>query len=124
MNKYIKNNQGTALLMTLMILSSVLVVTLGAANLIMAGIIASRLEQSSVISYFATETGIERSLWEVRKNNYVLPDVSADNIFGLSDLDNGSTYQVDYASSSPTITFTSTGSYNESKRSIQITIAQ
>ncbi|MFH1233128.1 MAG: hypothetical protein V1649_00550 [Patescibacteria group bacterium] len=119
MNKNIKNNQGTALLMTLMILSSVLVVTLGAANLIMAGIIASRLEQSSVIAYYASESGVERSLWEVRKDDHPLPNENTLNLF-FGNLGNGSSYQVNYTTSTSAVTFTSIGNYHDSKRSVEV----
>lgn len=113
MNKYLKNNNGSALLMTLIMLSSVLIVTLASADLITSGIVASRLEQSSIIAYYAAEAGIERSLWEVRKNSNPQPSFS-DN------LSIDSSYGVDYATSTATTTHISIGSYKESKRSVEV----
>ncbi|MDD5291288.1 MAG: hypothetical protein PHZ04_04230 [Patescibacteria group bacterium] len=118
MNK-IKNNDGTALLLTLLILSGILVVALGAASLIVPGIKMSRTQEQSIKAFFAAEAGAERALWEVRKNNYAVPDVDTDNIFSSS-LGNSSTYQVDSALSPPQVTFTSTGSYQQTRRSVAV----
>ncbi|MBU0722427.1 hypothetical protein KKA93_03165 [Patescibacteria group bacterium] len=119
MNKYKKNQTGIILLLTLFILSGILVVTLVAADLVFAGIKMNRLTGYSNLAFFASEAGIERSLWEVRKNNYVLPNIDTINIFSLNDLGNGSAYQVDYASSTPNVIFKSIGSYLGFKRSIE-----
>lgn len=120
MKKDIKKNKGSALIMTLMILASVLIVTLGAANLVTSGIVATRLEQSSTIAYYAAETGIEKVLWDVRKELILLPDEAEKAVFASSTLENGSSYIVDFASSTLEISFTSVGTYKESSRSIQV----
>ena len=119
-NKYkTKNNNGTALLLTLMILASILVVALGTASLIIPGIKMSRTQEQSIKAFFAAEAGAERALWEVRKNGYAVPDVDTDNIFSGS-LGNNSAYQVDCALSLPQVTFTSTGSYQQTRRSVAV----
>ncbi len=105
-------------MITLMILSCVLVVTLGAVSLIMAGIVATRLEQSSIIAYYAAETGIERALWEYKEGSFSMPEASG--LIASSALGNNSNYIVNYASSTNNIAFISLGAYNESKRSIQV----
>lgn len=119
MKRIIKNRQGVILLLTMFILTGILTVTLAVADLVMAGIKMNRLTGYSGIAFFASEAGLERALWEVRKNNYVLPELDEDNVFNLSDLGNGSAYQVDYAISSPNVFFTSIGSYRGTKRSVQ-----
>jgi hypothetical protein len=121
MNKSIKNNRGIVLLLTLMILSSILVVTLGAADLVMAGIKMNRLTGYSNLAFFASEAGLERALWEARKNSYSLPNIDTISVFSLNNLGNGSAYQVNYASSSPFITFKSIGSFSGAKRSVEST---
>lgn len=121
MNKNIKNNRGVILLLTLFILSGILVITLGAADLVLAGLKMNRLTGYSSLAFFAAEAGMERALWEARKNNYVLPNADTADVFSLSDLGNGSAYQVNYASSTPNITFKSIGSYGGTKRSVEST---
>jgi len=116
----LKNKFGTALFMALLILSGVLAVSLGVASLLISGAKMSRGQAHSTKAYFATEAGIERSLWEVRKGSYSLPDIDEDNIF-YGTLGNNSAYQVDYASSTPYIHFISTGSFQDTNRSIQVT---
>lgn len=123
----IKNNQGVALLLTLLMLSGILVVTLGAADLVLAGIKMNRQTGYSSLAFFASEAGLERALWEARKHNYLFPNPPADNIFGSVELGNNSFYQVNYATSSPplvpvpTVTFKSIGSFRGVKRSVEST---
>lgn len=121
MNNYInekfEKNRGMALLMTLLILTSILVVALGASSLIVPGIKMSRTQAQSTKAFFASEAGVEKALWEVRKNNYSVPGANRDNIFSGT-LGNDSFYQVDYSISGPDITFTSTGRYQQIRRSV------
>lgn len=114
----IKNQRGVILLLTLFILSGIIIVTLAAADLVLAGLKMNRLTGYSSLAFFAAEAGLERSLWEARKNNYVLPNDDTTDVFSLVDLGNGSAYQVDYASSTPNVTFKSIGSYRGAKRSV------
>jgi len=121
MNKYKKNQTGVILLLTLFILSGILIITLGAADLVLAGIRMNRLTGYSNLAFFASEAGMERALWEARQNSYILPDIDTANVFSSDDLGNGSAYQVNYATSSPNITFKSIGSYRGAKRSVEST---
>ncbi|MFA5360309.1 MAG: hypothetical protein WC349_05170 [Patescibacteria group bacterium] len=117
--KQLKNQIGVILLLTMFILSGILIITLGAADLVMAGIRMNRLTGYSSLGFFASEAGLEQALWEVRKNNYVLPDVDQDNIFQNIDIGNNSSFIVNYATSSPNVTFTSVGFYGGAKRSVE-----
>ncbi len=117
------NKRGSIILITLLILTSILTISFGAASLIVPGIIMNRLQINSTIAYMAAEAGAERSLWEVRKNNFVLPDFDQADIFTRADLGNGAAYNVDYASSSPLVTFTSIGSYRDSRRSVEVSFS-
>lgn len=126
MNKHKKNQTGVILLLTLFILSGILVITLGAADLVLAGLKMNRLTGYSNLAFFAAEAGLERVLWEARKNNYVLPNADQNDILcpsasALCILANGSSYQVNYATSSPNVTFRSIGSYRGVKRSVEST---
>jgi type II secretory pathway component PulK len=119
MKKNIINNNGTALLMTVLILSSILVVVLGAANLIVPGIKMSRTQSQSTKAFFASESGVEKALWEVRKNSYSVPLVDIDNIFSDT-LGNNSIYRVDYSIVGSHVTFTSAGNYQQTRRSVAV----
>jgi len=116
----IKKPTGQILLLTMFILTGILVITLGAADLVLAGIKMNRLTGYSNLAFFASEAGMERALWEARKNNYVLPANNTNNLFAGSLL-NGSSYGVNYATSTPIIIFQSVGNYNGVKRSVEST---
>ena len=113
------------MLLTLFILSGILVVTLAAADLVLAGIKMNRLTGYSNLAFFASEAGMERALWEARtwetrEAPNPLPAGDQENLFtGI--LLNGSSYTVKYASSTPDVTFSSIGSYGGAKRSVEST---
>jgi Tfp pilus assembly protein PilX len=121
----IKNNRGVILLMTLLILSSILVVTLGAADLVLAGVKMNRQTGYSSVAFFSSEAGLERALWEARKNNYVLPNnnVNPPSSVFSGGLAIGSLYSVSYSTSTPNVTFKSIGSLSGVKRSTEGTYA-
>lgn len=57
-------------MMTLLIMTSTLVVTLGTAALVTQGLLLYRTQKYSTAAYFAAETGAERILYEDRKNGF------------------------------------------------------
>lgn len=90
MNKYFKQlkhyfkNQrgGTALLLTLMVMGSVLFVVLAVSDVVRNGLIASQSQVHSTKAYFAAESGAERILWEIRKNRlFVTISCNDDDFF-------------------------------------------
>lgn len=107
-----KNQKGVVLLLTLLILSSILVVTLGAAELVLAGIKMNRLSGYSDIAFFASEAGLEQALWQARKKDKLVswPETT---------LPNGSTYTVTYTTDGVNNKFKSIGSYRGVKRSVE-----
>ena len=139
MNNLLKDNRGTVLFMTLLILTSMLTVVLGAANLVMSGIKMSGAQERSTVAYFAAEAGAERILWEIRQNGFdltgcnindyidfsVTPTVCVDSsTCGVSSiceysLSNNALYSVVYSLDSP-VTFTSTGVFSGLRRSVDI----
>jgi len=129
------NSQGTALLMVMFVFASGLVIAFGAANLVLSGIIMSRNQAESTKAFFAAEAGVERALWEARKDDLDYtgcPDSgecldfdTTPLVCGFCDdtseiLSNDSTYNVGYASTSPVIFFTSAGKYGTTRRSVKI----
>jgi hypothetical protein len=62
------NNQGSiALLMAMIVLTSVLTIVLTASEIIRNGLVADRTQLGSTKAYFTAETAAERILWETRK---------------------------------------------------------
>lgn len=120
MKKITKNKQGVILLLTLFILSGLLIITLAAADLVLTGLKMNNLTGYSNLAFFAAEAGLERSLWESRKNSFSLPNNNQTGLFAQS-LGNNSSYSVDYATSPPDVTFKSIGSYRGVKRSVAST---
>lgn len=117
----IRSKKGSALLLTLFILSSVLVVAIGGSSVIVAAIKMSGVQSESTKAYFAAEAGAERVLYEVRKAqtvNLLVP--YQDDIFGQTDLSDGSYYIVNYGQKFPKITFTAIGTYDRTKRSVEV----
>jgi len=136
-NNKIINNQGVVLFITLMIVASILVVSLGAASLVVSGIKMSRTQGYSTRAYFASEAGIERGLWVRRKGEFnfsdcassgecldfsVSPVICGDCNLTEQVLGNDSMYNVNYASSTTDmyISFKSVGDYQNTQRSLEI----
>jgi len=142
MSSVFKNQKGTAIFLTLIILSSVLIASLGAADLIVSGIKQTRTQSYSTKAYFAAEAGAERALWEIRKNSF--PFLRSDNsICQVNDyinfdnnntppnaavcgdeqvnvLLNGATYSVIFKSGGVATTTAATGGYHDTNRSVEI----
>ncbi len=144
MNNLLKNQKGTALFLTLIILTSVLIVSLGAADLVISGTKQGRTQVYSAEAYFAAEAGAERALWEIRKNvfTFLRLDSSACQVNDYINFDNtnippstatcgseqtnvllnGAAYNVVFRSGGGTATTTAAvGSYNDVERSVEIT---
>ncbi len=70
-NFIIHNQQGAAaILLTLLILSTMLFVALTASSIIQNGLQMSRAHINSTKAYYGAEAGVERMLWEIRKNGH------------------------------------------------------
>ncbi|MFA6171137.1 MAG: hypothetical protein WCW77_05760 [Patescibacteria group bacterium] len=140
-----KNNKGNIILVTLMILTAVLTACLGAAALVAQGIILHRTQKGSTSAFFASETGTEKILWEIRKNNFQFlradgSGCQANDYINFSAdcfedqticcqaaqslvlLSTGATFEVRSIATTPEYIIHSTGEYSGSKRMIEITI--
>ena len=92
-----KNNKGTILFMSIIILTTILGAALGAANLVLSGIMISGTEQRSTQAYFAADAGIEESLWWARKSSTSTTTLASDiDSVASGILTNGASYDVDY----------------------------
>ncbi len=119
-----KSKPGSALILTMFILAGMMVVAVSGAYIIVLGIKSSGLQSQSTKAYFAAESGAERALWELRKNNwsYYEEEVSSDNSLSKFDteLSSGASYKVYYTHNVKPIIFDSVGNYLRTKRSVQL----
>ena len=140
MNNLLHNQKGgTAIMMTVLILSVVLTVTLAAADIVRNGLIMGHNQVDSTKAYFAAETGAEQYLWEVFQNGFDHDpcDPASDISFNNGDcggsapccvvapvdhnLSNGAIYQAYYTKTGCCdITFISSGIYSDNQRNIEI----
>ena len=65
-----KNNQGSILLLAMLVMAGVVTVSLGTTTLIIAEIQQSVKLDQSVVAYYAAESGVERSLFQARKKQF------------------------------------------------------
>ena len=63
------NQRGSAIFLVVLILTGILVAVLGINNLVIKGIKLSRNIAWSAPAYFAAETGMEKALYETRKDS-------------------------------------------------------
>jgi Tfp pilus assembly protein PilX len=117
------NKKGTALLMTILILNSILMISLAASKLIFSGVRMSGTEAKSTKAYFAAEAGAEKILWEFRQGAGACK-ASETNCHFSKSLPNNSSYQTDYISGSQnvgsTLIFVSVGAFSGLKRSVEL----
>jgi len=114
-------HDGTALLMTVLILNSILLISLATAQLIITGVKNSGTQSRSTEAYFSAESGSERMLYEYRKgtNNCGVSGPTSTCVFSKSlTLPSGgaSSYSVGWVRGSATTTgstlvFISIGTY-------------
>jgi len=122
-----KNKKGSALILTMFIMAGMIIVAMSGAYVVFLGIKAGGLQAQSGRAYYAAETGAEYFLWRLRKNGYIYPNPSASPIFigTLTGTGNYSaSYSVYFVSSPNPLVFSSIGSYQNSKRSVEIRIGE
>jgi Tfp pilus assembly protein PilX len=119
MSKIVIKNNGSTLLITVLLLTSIIIIALNAANIIISGTKMSGVQERSTLAFYAAESGAERFLYEARKTTNLPATANAD-LYGTIILSNNSIYNVNYGTSSPDIYATSTGGFLETKRSINL----
>lgn len=98
-----------------------MLIALGGASVVIAGLKMGGIQSQSTRAYFAAEAGAERLLYDFRKTSQFETTVlvGTDNVFGTTTLSNGSSYIVNYDHFAPII-FTSIGTYENTKRSVEL----
>jgi len=116
-----KFKKGSALLLTLFLLSGIMVVAFAGSYLVMAGLRSSALQYDSSRAYFAAESGAEYSLIKVRRMGYDLLPSGTQLNYLAGNMPSGyaGSFVVDYKSWNPII-LTSIGSYGVTKRSVEV----
>ncbi len=113
------DKEGSALALTMFILAGMLVVALSGSYIILLGIKAAGVQSQSTKAYFAAEGGSEKLLYELRKKGWVRPAPSIDTAVFTHDMPLGSSYKV-YYTFFPPMYFNSVGSFNTTKRSVEL----
>lgn len=116
--------KGSALILTMLIMSGMMIVAMSGAYVVYLGIRAGGLQAQSGRAYYAAESGAEYFLYMLRKMNYKYPNPSATPIFNgelRGDDDYVATYSV-YFETFPPLAFKSVGSSQSSKRSVEVKI--
>lgn len=110
---------GSALALTMFILAGMLMVAMSGSTVILLGLKAGGIQAQSTKAYYKAESGIERILWELNKDNWQLPDTSLVNPVFTEPLREGN-YKIYYTNFDPFIIFTSVGEFQQTKRSVQV----
>lgn len=115
-----KNKKGSALLLTLFLISGIMVVAFAGSYLIVSGLRSSGLQYDSARAYFVAESGAEYSLLQVRKNGFDLQAQPWGTLFeeNMPGAYPG-TFLVEYKTWTP-IVLSSVGSYGLTKRSVEL----
>lgn len=122
-NKIGREAKGSAMILTMFILAGMLIVAMSGAYIVLLGITASNTQAQSAKAYFAAEAGIEFVLWNVRRNgaDYGIENInSGAAIAGPQKLsDNIAEYSVFHTAAKFLHTYTSVGSFINTKRSVE-----
>ena len=113
--------KGSALILTLFILTGMLIVALSSSYIILVGIRSGGIQSQSTKAYFTAEAGAENLLWQMRHGSYTQPTQPSDTDAILSGTMtmSGANYKVYFSRFFPLV-FTSIGEYNNTKRSVEI----
>jgi len=112
-----KNEEGSSLLITILIMAAILAIAMGISKLSLGEIKISREFPQSFVAYYAAESGIEQGLYAdlVTAN----PKGTASDFSGSLNAD--TTYIVEFNGTSPSRTISSKGVYKDTSRAIELT---
>ena len=107
------NQKGISIYLALMIMSILSAVVLGLISMSISGIKIAKGLENSVISFYAANTGIEHSLYNIRKQGEtgIVSDVLLDGEAG---------YNVSKSVDGGETTIKSIGTYRNTKRAIEV----
>ena len=89
MDKIVKQS-GTTLLLAMLIMAGILTVSLATSKLVINEVVQSAQLDKAIVAFYASEAGIERSLYQVRQQGY-----NASDLHQFTEaLDNNSSYEL------------------------------
>lgn len=134
---YKKQEGVIAIVMTLLILASIIAIVVVTNTIILNNLSMNISQVDAIKAFYAGEAGIERILWEVRKNSFdftvpgspcnvvkkkIKVSTGGCNSIGetITLAGNDSKFSLEYDYTTPTTTITSIGTYNKTSRNIEI----
>ncbi len=90
-----KNQKGSTILMILLIIGTVTPISLFISRIILNSLLTSRNIDSSSVAYYASESGIEKNLYAIRKDDYGVEYLKTDSFYNSGSLGNNSTWYLD-----------------------------
>jgi hypothetical protein len=121
-----RDKKGSALILTMFILTGMLIVAMSSSYVILVGIRSGGVQSQSTKAYYAAEAGAESLLWQMRHNSYIYPSQPSDLVplAGLSGTmlySTDATYSIYFSRFNPgSLVFSSIGNYQKTKRSIEV----
>jgi len=132
-----KNKKGSIMLITFLIMSSVMVIAMGASTLVVSAIRMGGTQARAAKAFFAAEAGAERVMWELRKNAFNYTKCDDESYFvnftddpthaicdntgpHLMPLTNSAQFQVASSTQTSTTVFKSIGSYSGTNRVVEL----
>jgi len=113
------NQKGVSLLLTLLIMAAIIAIAIGVSRLSTQEIKISRESSTSMIAYYAADSGVEWAMYEDRANGMASQSYSNYNF--CLDTDTGICYNVGASGTSPNRIITANGSYQGVTRAVQLT---
>ncbi len=118
-----EEKEGSSILIIVLMLTFIFTSALGISEIIMSSLKMGTVQTYSAKAYFGAESGIEKILWEYKKNSFTVPTSSKENILN-GNMPNNSSYVVNYVSSSDVDynydKYISIGKFNNVKRSVEV----
>jgi|AntRauTorckE6833_2_1112554.scaffolds.fasta_scaffold00180_2 hypothetical protein len=112
------NKEGSALLMAILILSSIIAVSFSVSRMVMTAIKTGGVQAQSVMAYYSSEAGAERVLYKIRHESMIINENST-NLFTNTTLSNGAEYRVAVKQYNP-LKIISVGEFGSTKRSVEL----
>ena len=116
---FMKDRRGIAIIITIIMLTTILAIAVGIASVFLREIRLSSLTDNSIFALMAADAGLERRLYEVRRLGS-----SAIGEFGPVSLPNGASFEIcpsgaECRSQNPT-RIISEGTFRDTRRSVQV----
>lgn len=118
-----KDKAGSALILTMFIMSGILIVAMSGAYVVWLGIKAGGIQAQSTKAYYAAEGGAERFLYAIRRQEYEYNVPGPAVLFSETFASSGASYKVyftDYNPPTVPLIFQSIGDFQNTKRNVEV----